>query len=127
MDTRLVGKYEDFAHKQSGGRAIGGKVGGGEALLTIMARAEGALLVLLELKRGFVNSIDGSGHVHPQHESLGYVLSGRLRMRIGDEENVLEPGFSWFHPRGVPHFTQALEDTKALEFHVPVREDILEL
>jgi quercetin dioxygenase-like cupin family protein len=127
VEQKLVGRYEDFAHKRSGGRPIGGKVSAGEALTTIMARAEGALLVLIELKTGFVNSTDGSGHAHPQHESIGYVLSGRLRMRIGTEDHVLEPGSSWFHPRGVPHFTEALEDTKALEFHVPVRQDILEL
>jgi quercetin dioxygenase-like cupin family protein len=127
MHTKLVGTYDDFPHKPTGGRAIGGKISGGEATATIMARAEGALLVLIEMKKGFVNSIDGSGHAHPQHESIGYVLSGRLRMRIGAEEHVLVPGYSWFHPRGVPHLTEALEDTRALEFHVPIRNDILEL
>lgn len=127
MTAPLVRRYQDLSHRPSGGRVVGGSLSRGEALTTIMAQCEGAILVRIELRQGFVNSSDAKGHVHPEHESLGYVLSGRLRMRIGTDEYLLEPGSSWIHPKGIPHFTEALEDTSALEFHIPVRTDLLEL
>ena len=33
-----------------------------------------------------------------------------VRLVIGGEEFIAEPGTSWIHPRGVPHFSEALED-----------------
>ena len=94
--------------------------GGGKTTLVILG-ANG-MIVHLELKKGFLQP----GHSHPEHESLGYVLSGRIRMVVGDSERILSPGESWRHPVGVHHVTEALEDSSALEVHVPLRPDILE-
>ena len=53
-------------------------------------------------------------HVH-SHESLVYVISGRLKTTIGDESFVLEPGDTCLHPPDVPHTVEALEDSKMVE------------
>jgi quercetin dioxygenase-like cupin family protein len=63
-------------------------------------------------------------HAHP-HEQTGYLVSGRLRLRIGGEERELGPGDSWSIAGGVEHQATILEDSVALEVFSPVREDYL--
>ena len=70
---------------------------------------------------------DGSplpAHDHPQ-EQTGYLVSGRLRLTIGDETREVEPGDSWSIPGGVRHGAEVLEDAVAVEVFSPVREDYL--
>src|SRR5436190_3658578 len=57
-------------------------------------------------------------HTHP-HEQIGYLASGSLRFRIGDQEQVLKAGDSWLVPGGVPHVVTALEDAVALDIFSP--------
>ncbi|NJN40291.1 MAG: cupin domain-containing protein [Gammaproteobacteria bacterium] len=54
-------------------------------------------------------------HMHPDHDSLCYQKSGRVRMRIGDESFIVEPGDAYFHPLGVIHQHEALEDSVRIE------------
>jgi quercetin dioxygenase-like cupin family protein len=63
-------------------------------------------------------------HDHP-HEQTGYLVSGRLRLTIGDEAHDVVPGDSWSIPGGVPHGADVLEDAVAIEVFSPVREDYL--
>ena len=42
-------------------------------------------------------------HVHHTRDEVIHVLSGRFKVRIGDEESVLETGGFAFMPRGIPH------------------------
>lgn len=63
-------------------------------------------------------------HAHP-HEQTGYLVSGRLRLRIGDETRELGPGDSWSIPGGVEHGASVLADAVAIEVFAPVREDYL--
>ncbi|MFT3830514.1 MAG: cupin domain-containing protein [Opitutaceae bacterium] len=63
-------------------------------------------------------------HTH-LHEQTGYLVSGRLRLRIGAEERELAPGDSWSIPGGVEHQATILADSVALEVFAPVREDYL--
>ena len=63
-------------------------------------------------------------HDHPQ-EQTGYLVSGRLRLTIGDETHDVAPGDSWSIPGGVRHGAQVLEDAVAIEVFSPVREDYL--
>lgn len=109
--------------RQMRGKLVAGKPIQGDAELKLLAKGKSAMLTLITMKKGF----DNSGHVHPEHESIGYVLSGKVEMRVGDELYTLVPGSSWFHPKGVPHTSLALEDSVVLEFHTPLREDILAL
>lgn len=106
-----------------GGVEIAGHTVKGEGSGELLVLGSGTMLVRLQLRKGF----DQDGHRHPDHESIGYILSGRVRMRVGDEVSELGPGSTWYHPRGVHHTCRALEDAEILEFHAPLRPDVLAL
>ena len=111
------------ATAQFGGAEIAGRTVKGEGEGELVTVGEGVMLVRLSLKAGF----DQDGHLHPDHESIGYILSGRVEMQVGDTKQVLGPGSTWYHPKGVRHTAKALEDAEALEFHAPLRPDVLAL
>jgi quercetin dioxygenase-like cupin family protein len=64
-------------------------------------------------------------HRHP-HEQTGYLVRGRIRLRIGDEAHDVEPGDSWCIAGDTLHGATILEDAIAIEVFSPVREDLLE-
>jgi mannose-6-phosphate isomerase-like protein (cupin superfamily) len=75
----------------------------------------------------FIEAFKGKGtidpvHQHDDHESIGYLLSGVMRMVIDGEEYILEQGDAWRHPRGVPHLSEAIEDCVQLEIKSPPRK-----
>ena len=51
-------------------------------------------------------------HVHGTEDELFHVLEGTMRIRLGDEELVLEAGESVLAPKGVPH-TYRVESPQA--------------
>ena len=107
-----------------GGAVVAGKEIIGDGAGELIVHGGGTMLVRLELKKGF----DQDGHSHPDHESIGYILSGRIRMTVGDSgEMILTPGSTWYHPKNTHHTCMALEDSEVLEFHAPLREDVLGL
>lgn len=63
-------------------------------------------------------------HSH-KHEQLTYILEGRLRVTIGDGEEVYEigPGQATFNPIDVVHSVEALEDTTALSIKAPLNDE----
>jgi quercetin dioxygenase-like cupin family protein len=61
-------------------------------------------------------------HTHP-HEQTGYVASGRMRFRIGDEVRELGPGDGYTVPGGVVHGAVGITDVVAIDTFHPVRED----
>lgn len=63
-------------------------------------------------------------HAHP-YEQTGYLIQGRLRLRIGDREFDARAGDAWCIPANVEHGAHALEDAVAVEVFAPVREDYL--
>jgi mannose-6-phosphate isomerase-like protein (cupin superfamily) len=42
-------------------------------------------------------------HIHYDEDELSYVISGRIGVRIGDNDHVAGPGSYVFKPRGIPH------------------------
>jgi quercetin dioxygenase-like cupin family protein len=52
-------------------------------------------------------------HVHHEQEESLHVLSGRFKVRVGDEEQVLERGGFAFMPSGLPHAFLNLSDEPA--------------
>lgn len=66
----------------------------------------------------------GPEHSHP-HEQTGYVISGKIEMRIAGETFLFSEGEFIHVPSGVPHSVLALEDTLLLENFTPLREDLL--
>jgi quercetin dioxygenase-like cupin family protein len=113
----------DGAKAQFGGVEMFGRTIKGEADGELLVLGAGAMLVNLSLKVGF----DQDGHLHPDHESIGYIVSGRVEMRVGDTTRELGPGATWYHPKGVLHTCRALEDAQVLEFHAPLRDDVVAL
>ena len=65
-----------------------------------------------------------SHHNHP-HEQSGYVISGRIRMRFDEVDEVLQAGDSYSIPGGTDHSIIALEDSVETTFFTPPREDFL--
>ncbi|HXF51907.1 MAG TPA: cupin domain-containing protein [Dehalococcoidia bacterium] len=85
-----------------------------------LSSGERTTLVEITLSRGAVVP----EHTHP-HEQVGYVVSGRIRCRIGDETRELRAGDSYLAPGGVPHVVEALEDAVCVDIFSPVREEFL--
>jgi quercetin dioxygenase-like cupin family protein len=63
-------------------------------------------------------------HAHPQ-EQTGYLVSGHIRLTIGDETFDVEPGDSWCVPGNMEHQAEIVLDSVAIEVFSPVREDYL--
>lgn len=63
-------------------------------------------------------------HSHP-HEQTGYLVQGRMRLRVAGEVLDVQPGDSWAIPGGVEHGAEVLADSVAVEVFAPVREDYL--
>ena len=61
-------------------------------------------------------------HAHDDHESVVYLVSGRMQLVIGDEVFEARAGDTWRHPVGVPHSSVALEDCLAIEVKSPPRK-----
>jgi quercetin dioxygenase-like cupin family protein len=85
-----------------------------------LAHGERTLMTEFHLQRGAVLP----RHSHP-HEQTGYLISGRIRLTIGDTSFEVDPGDSWCIPGGMEHEAIILEDACAIEVFSPVREDYL--
>lgn len=82
---------------------------------------ERQMLAQLYLKRGALVPL----HSHPS-EQMTFVLQGALRFLVEGEETIVREGEVLHIPAGVPHQTEALEDTFELDMFSPPREDWLE-
>jgi quercetin dioxygenase-like cupin family protein len=58
-------------------------------------------------------------HQHADHESIFYLIKGRVRLVIGKEEFIAEAGDYWVHPVGVEHYTEMLEESVNIEVKIP--------
>jgi len=74
---------------------------------------EGATLAFTTLEPGHTPR----PHAHP-HEQIVYVLSGRLRFTVGDEEATVGPGDMLVVPPGVEHWAQTLGTEPAVDLSV---------
>ncbi len=72
------------------------------------------------------------GHTVPLHEHLheqiGMVYAGKAKLRIGDEERVVQKGDFYCIPANVPHGDTCIGDEPfiMLDIFYPVREDFIE-
>jgi quercetin dioxygenase-like cupin family protein len=58
-------------------------------------------------------------HVHEDHSTIVCLHEGKLRVHIGGQTFDARPGDVWQHPRGVPHYHEALEDSQVIEIKSP--------
>src|ERR1700746_1139778 len=61
-------------------------------------------------------------HKHP-HEQFVWMVKGTMDFRIGDEKRTMKPGDVAVIPGGVEHEGYFPEDSEAIDFFAPVRED----
>lgn len=54
-----------------------------------------------------------------EHETVGYLVSGRLRFTIDGNSTTLIAGDSWLVPAGAEHFYEILETIVAVEATSP--------
>ncbi len=64
-------------------------------------------------KYGMAKGTGADPHRHP-NEQIIYVLRGKLRVRVAEEERTLEPGDVAHFPPNVVHEVRALEDSEFL-------------
>jgi quercetin dioxygenase-like cupin family protein len=110
------------SHSMTGAVVAGAPIRG-EASVEVLEQTDVMMLSVVRMKRGFVHE----HHHHPEHQSVGYVVAGRLRMTVGDVTRDLVPGSTFSHALGVYHETHALEDSTVVETHTPPRADYGEL
>jgi quercetin dioxygenase-like cupin family protein len=63
-------------------------------------------------------SVGKDYHSRP-YETVGYVISGRAKLHIGDQVATLNTGDSWVVPKGARHKYEILEPFTALEASHP--------
>ena len=84
--------------------------------VTLKPMMAGEKMVMLEIRypRGSGSPV----HAH-DHESVCYVVEGRIKGVVEGVEHLLGPGDACVHPKGVPHSVEALEDSTILEIKSP--------
>ena len=94
--------------------SIEGKPMHGQLLLKPLLRGDQMTILELHYQAGAKAPL----HTHT-HESLIYVVSGRIKTWIGDDVFVLGPGDVARHPAGVLHTVEALEESTIVEVKSP--------
>jgi quercetin dioxygenase-like cupin family protein len=97
----------------------------GEGRTRAQVNTEKLMMVVLDFTGGPGAKPDPP-HSHP-HEQISYVVSGKVRYFLGEEQADLGPGDLVTIPSGVPHSIQLLSAAVRLAdaFH-PVRQDFLQ-
>jgi quercetin dioxygenase-like cupin family protein len=96
-------------------RSIEGKpMYGGD--LVVKPLIKGDEMTFLEIH--YTPGVGAPMHVH-QHESLAYVVKGKVKMTVGNEEYILGAGDVCRHPKGVAHGVEAIEASVVVEIKSP--------
>lgn len=88
-----------------------------------MISGEQAMIAQIVLKKG--DTVPRHSH---HNEQLTYVITGKLRLRLGEQgerEVVVAAGEVLVIPPNLPHSAEALEDTLDVDVFSPPREDWL--
>ena len=90
---------------------------GGDLLVKPLIKGE--QMTLLEIH--YTPGVGAPLHVH-DHESLAYVVKGKVKMTVGKEVYTLGPGDVCRHPQGVPHGVEGIEESIVVEIKSPAPE-----
>ena len=80
------------------------------------------MMVKVKFKKGAI----GREHYH-HHAQTSYVVSGKFKVKIGGEENILTEGDAFFIPPNEVHGAVCLEEGMLIDVFSPIREDFVEL
>jgi quercetin dioxygenase-like cupin family protein len=97
-------------------KRVEGKELTGELLVKPLMAGE--QMTLLEIH--YTPGVGAPVHIH-QHESLAYVVRGKVRMTVGSEVYILGPGDVCRHPQGVPHGVEGIEESVVVEIKSPAQ------
>lgn len=64
---------------------------------------------------------------HKLKEETMYLAKGKLKIKVGDKDQILESGQMIHIPPGTHHWMKALEDSEIFEVSTPHLEDIVRL
>jgi len=92
----------------------------GKGLVTIRPLMVGGKMLVIELFEE--KGVEVPPHRHDDHESIVYLIRGRLKLRIGEQEFVAQSGCIWRHPAEVEHSSVALEESLMIEVKSPPRK-----
>ncbi len=84
----------------------------------VLATDDNMMLVEFSFQEG----VEVPQHTHP-HDQVGYVVSGRMRMVMGEQVIECGPGDSYHAPPDVPHGGTALQASVVIDVFSPPRED----
>ncbi|MBM3515049.1 MAG: cupin domain-containing protein [Alphaproteobacteria bacterium] len=98
--------------------AVEGAKEHGDVTVKVLHVGQETLMLEVFRKQGLIDPV----HRHDDHETVAYLIEGQLRVKIGDEEFIAEPGSSWRHPVGVDHYSEALTDCRQIEVKSPPRK-----
>ena len=87
---------------------------GGE--LVVKPLIKGEEMLCLEIR--YAAGVGAPLHSHT-HESVAYVVRGRVKSTVGKDEFIMGPGDVCRHPKGVPHALEAIEESVVVEVKAP--------
>jgi quercetin dioxygenase-like cupin family protein len=80
---------------------------------------KGDEMTFLEIK--YAAGVGAPLHTHT-HESVAYVVKGKVKSTVGSEEFIMGPGDACRHPKGVLHGLEAIEESIVVEIKSPAPE-----
>jgi quercetin dioxygenase-like cupin family protein len=86
----------------------------------VLVHSAAMMLVRHQMRNGW----RGAAHRHP-HEQMVYVISGRIRVRIGNTWHEAAAGDNFIVASNTEHEAEAAEDSVVLDVFTPAREDYL--
>jgi len=87
---------------------------GGDMLVKPLIKGEE--MTFLEIH--YTAGVGAPLHTHT-HESIVYVVKGKVKSTVGADEFIMGPGDCCRHPKGVLHGLEALEDSVVVEIKSP--------
>jgi quercetin dioxygenase-like cupin family protein len=90
---------------------------GGEMLVKPLMK--GDEMTFLEIH--YAPGVGAPLHAHT-HESIAYVVRGKVKSTVGSEEFIMGPGDVCRHPTGVLHGLEAIEASVVVEIKSPAPE-----
>src|SRR6201991_4885889 len=90
---------------------------GGDMLIKPLMR--GDEMAFLEIH--YAAGVGAPLHAHT-HESIAYVVRGKVKSTVGSEEFIMGPGDVCRHPKGVLHGLEAIEESVVVEIKSPAPE-----
>ena len=84
----------------------------------ILAHSAALMVVKHEMTAGYAGSV----HRHPHHQAV-YIISGQLRIVLGDHSFIASAGDSFVAPGDLLHGATALTDAVVIDVFTPSRED----